>query len=67
MITTIQTLYSQIEKKTDFIKLVAKDLGKSPLTLRHHWFGQFWSIPEENQQRVKDLLKKQIKKQKQVA
>ena len=63
MIKEIQGLYAQIQKKTKFIKLVADDLDKSPLTLRHHWFAQFWSIPEEHQLRVKKLLLDTLEKQ----
>lgn len=63
MIKEIQGLYAQIQKKTEFIKLVANDLGKSPLTLRNHWFSAFWSIPDENQPRVKALLCETLEKQ----
>jgi hypothetical protein len=63
MIENIQELYSRIEHKTNFIKLAAKDLGRSPLTLRQHWFAHFWSIPEEYQPRVVELLQNTIKKQ----
>lgn len=67
MIQEIQNLYAEVDKKTEFIKDVANDLGKSPLTLRHHWFGQFWAIPEEHQPRVKQLLTLTIESQKATA
>ncbi len=63
MIENIQELYAQINHKTNFIKMAAKDLGKSPLTLRAHWFGLFWAIPEHHQPRVVELLQNTIKKQ----
>ena len=62
-IEVIRELYDQIDKKTKFIIKVAKDLGKSPQTVRVHWFAQFWSIPEEYQQRVIELLEETIKNQ----
>ena len=67
MIEKIQMLYSQIEKKTKFIKEVAADLNKSPLTLRNHWFSAFWSIPEESQARVVELLEERIQEQNSVS
>jgi len=60
MIENIKTLYSRINKKTKFIEMAADDLEKSPLTLRHHWFSAFWSIPEEYQERVVELLQNTI-------
>lgn len=63
----IQKLYDQIEKKTKFIKEVAADLNKSPLTLRHHWFGNFWAIPADHEDRVIELLQAKIRQQNKVA
>ena len=62
-IDEIKQLYSQINKKTKWIEDTAKDIGKSPLSLRHHWFAQFWKIPDEYQPRVIELLKTTIKNQ----
>lgn len=64
MIDTIKSLYRQIKGKTDFIIMAAEDLSKSPLTLRQHWFGGFWAIPEEHQPRVAELLRKTLSQQK---
>lgn len=61
MIDNIKYLYDQIEDKTEFIKEVAKDRKKRPLTIRNHWFGQFLAIPEEHQERVIELLQNKIK------
>lgn len=63
MIENIQELYSQIDEKTKFIILASNHLGKSPLTLRNHWFSAFWSIPEEYQEQIVKLLQNTIKKQ----
>lgn len=56
MLQNIKDLYKEVKAKTEFIKAAADDLNKSPLTLRQHWFGNFWSIPEEHQPRVVELL-----------
>lgn len=61
----IRNLYNQISKKREFISMAAADLNKSPLTLRQHWFGQFWNIPEEHQPRIVELLQNTIATQNQ--
>lgn len=68
MIENIKKLYSQVDYKTGFIEDVADALGKSPNTLRHHWFARsgFWSIPEEHQPKVVEMLQSQIKKQNEI-
>jgi hypothetical protein len=62
-IENIKQLYTQVEKKTKFIQMVADDLGKSPRTLRNHWFGAFWSIPLMYQDRIIELSQNTIKLQ----
>lgn len=64
MIDQIKELYAQIDHKTQFIANLAEKLGKSPQSLRVHWFAQFWSIPEEYQPKVVKFLKYTIKEQK---
>lgn len=64
MIEDIKTQYSQVTRKTDFLIALAKELKRSPTTIRNHWFSAFWSIPEEQQPRTLELLKKTIKDQK---
>lgn len=63
MIEEIKILYKKVDKKTDFIKFAASYFGKSPKTLRNHWFSEtgFWSIPEDYQIEVKQLLIDTIK------
>lgn len=63
MIENIQKLYKQVEKKSDFIKNVAKEVGNTPSSTRTHWFSNFWSIPEEHQAKVVEMLQKTISKQ----
>lgn len=60
----IKDLYSKLNHKTNFTILLAKELGKSPNSLRVHWFGNFWSIPEQYQDTVIRFLQNTIKNQK---
>jgi hypothetical protein len=60
---TIKTLYAQIDKKTMFIIEVADYFGKSPQSLRVHWFSSFWSIPEDYQDELIVLLELKIEEQ----
>ncbi len=66
-IETIQELYSQVNHKTKWISKAAEEVERTPRTLRVHWFAQFWSIPEEYQQTIIDLLKLELKQQKETA
>lgn len=65
MIENIKNLYTEIQDKTAFLLMASKDLKRSPKTLRNHWFSNtgFWSIPEEKQARVVELLQNTIAKQ----
>lgn len=62
-IDNIKALYQQVNKKTEFIKVCAAYFGKSALSLRNHWFGNFWSIPEIYVDEVIKLLQNTIKNQ----
>lgn len=62
-IDKIKNLYSQVKAKTKFIEKVAVEINRSPKSLRNHWFSEFWSIPEEHQKTVLELLQKEIKEQ----
>lgn len=57
------TLYPEIKNKTSFFIALAKEVDRSPLSLRQHWFANFWSIPEEFQAKVVDFMQKYIKNQ----
>lgn len=65
MTDNIKNLFEQIDEKSNFIKLVAKEVGNTPLSIRTHWFSNFWAIPEKHQERVVELLQNTIKNQKQ--
>ena len=62
-IDNIQTLWQQLHNKTEFIKLVAKDLDRSPNTIHNHWFARFWQVPKGCEDRVIVLLQNTIKQQ----
>tara|TARA_R110001606_G_scaffold398025_1_gene576073 strand:- start:1302 stop:1532 length:231 start_codon:yes stop_codon:yes gene_type:complete len=61
-IDNIISLYGKIDNKTEFIKVVAKDTKRKPNTVRTHWFSSanFYSIPEEFQDRVIQLAQNTI-------
>tara|TARA_R110002051_G_scaffold224048_1_gene287250 strand:+ start:6951 stop:7181 length:231 start_codon:yes stop_codon:yes gene_type:complete len=61
-IDNIISLYGKIDNKTKFIKEVAKDVNRKPNTVRTHWFSSanFYSIPEEFQDRVIQLAQNTI-------
>lgn len=64
-IDNIKNLWQQLGnsgEKTEFILLLASETGKSPNTIRQHWLSNagFWSIPEDEQDRVIELLQKTI-------
>lgn len=62
-IDQIKQMYKEVDGKVSFIELVASDVKRSPKTLRNHWFAEFWSIPEEHQPKVIELLKAKIASQ----
>ena len=60
-IEEIRALWPKIAKKTKFIEAIAEKIERKPLSLRSHWFGAFWSIPEEHQATVMEEMNKWIK------
>lgn len=62
-IDNIKNLYAQLNHKTNFTIALANELDKSPQSLRVHWFGNFWSIPDEYQDTVISFLQNTIKNQ----
>jgi len=60
-IEQIQEQYALVKSKSKFILKLAKVVKRTPLTVRHHWIGQLWSIPEEFQQTVLDEINKELK------
>ena len=63
MIANIKLLYKQLNSKKDFIEYSAAYFGLKPTSLRNHWFGNFWQIPESKQEQVVTLLQNYIKNQ----
>lgn len=62
-IDNIKELYNQIEHKTNFTIEVGTYFKKSPQSLRVHWFGNFWSIPDKYQDELITLLQNKIANQ----
>lgn len=64
-IDNIKSLYAQVNSKSKFLIATAEDLGKRAGTLKSHWFSDsgLWSVPEEHEDRVIELLQKTIKNQ----
>lgn len=64
-ISNIKRLYAQIDRKTEFIEMLAEDTDRSKKTIRTHWFASssWWAVPEEFQDRVIELLQKTIANQ----
>ena len=62
-IEIIKTLWQKIDNKTEFIQCVATALGKSPKTLKTHWFSNsgLWSVPAVYQSKVIELQEETIK------
>ena len=60
LIEEIQQEYSKIKSKSEFIKRLSKVVNRTPNTIRHHWIGQFWSIPLEFQELVLEEIKKEL-------
>lgn len=54
---------NKIYHKKKFMLIVAEDLNKKLNTLRQRWFCSYgdWSIPEENLDRVIELMQNWIK------
>lgn len=42
-----ENLWPQVQDKVDFIKKCSADFGRSANTINNHWFGRFWSIPQD--------------------
>lgn len=56
----IKERYALINKKTSFIKKAAQELGKSPSTIRNHWVGGFWMVPENSQSKFLELIEEEL-------
>lgn len=54
-IKNIKKLIGQMNKKSDFVEVVADHFGMSYFSVMNHWFQRKWSIPEANQDKVIEL------------
>lgn len=59
----IKDLYGQLDHKTNFTIKAGAHFKRSPQSLRVHWFGNFWSIPEGFEDELISLLKYELANQ----
>ena len=59
----IKSLYPQINEKTKFISEVAKEFDLNPQYVRSHYFSSFWTIPQDKQLKVIQMLQNKIAEQ----
>lgn len=62
-IEEIKSLYPKIQKKTKFIGEVAKEFSLNPQYVRGHYFSAFWTIPEDKQDKVVEMMNNKIEEQ----
>lgn len=61
----LQKTFLKIKKRTDTIKIMAKEFDRKPKSIYNHWLsGAFPEVPLEFQERTKEIFDEQIKKQK---
>lgn len=65
-IDNIKNLYSQIHKKTKFIAEVANEFNLNPQYVRGHYFAAFWSITDDKQDKIIEMLQNKIAEQNKV-
>tara|TARA_X000000950_G_scaffold28959_1_gene31278 strand:- start:1673 stop:1960 length:288 start_codon:yes stop_codon:yes gene_type:complete len=56
----IKQLFRSVENKTEFIELLSKEFNRKPASIRNNWFSAFYSIPQEHEARVVELLQRTI-------
>lgn len=56
----IQRKYRQLDRKLDFIKELAAELGKQPRSIQANWFSGFRIIPVRYQKKVLELINKKL-------
>lgn len=64
IIDEIKLMFSSLKDKKGFIQVAANKLGRKPLYLKQHWFREYWAIPEEYTDRVKEMLTEAVEGQK---
>jgi hypothetical protein len=63
----IKTMYKQVKDKKLFIETLAPIVSNKESSLAANWFSRLWSIPDEHQNTVLQLLNETIENQKQPA
>lgn len=64
-IENIKTLFRQVDHKGKFILASADEFGVTPQTIKSNWLcdSGFWSVPKKHQDRLVELLQRQVQKQ----
>ena len=60
MTQNIKDLFRNVKNKTEFIELLSKEFDRKPASIRNNWFASFYSIPQEHEERVVELLQRTI-------
>lgn len=68
-IDNIKRLYKKINDKYKLLETASNEFGRKPASIKKNWLcdSGFWSVPEECQDRLIELLQNQIQKQNGVA
>lgn len=61
--SNIETLYKKLRNKTEIKRLIADECKKNYNTVQNHWLSAGFSIPEEYQARVTELLQNAVHQQ----
>ena len=56
----IQKKYKQLDRKMEFIKELAAELGKQPRSIQSNWFAGFKIIPKKYQKKVLEFIEKKL-------
>jgi len=56
----IKQLFKSVDNKTEFVELLSKEFNRKPASIRNNWFSAFYSIPQEHEARVVELLQRTI-------
>lgn len=56
----IKQLFKSVDNKTEFVELLSKEFNRKPASIRNNWFSAFYSIPQEHEARVVQLLQRTI-------
>lgn len=59
----IQDLYNQVKGKSKFMLQFSASIGRTYNTLKNHWFGNGWQIPEDKKDETITYLENYLAQQ----